>query len=68
VVEDQLWRNDIPLLRGEASFKDSHTLTLVTSEESRTVTADKILIAVGTQPAVPRGVNVDGDLVLTARR
>ncbi len=66
VVEDQLWRNDIPLLRGEASFKDPHTLMVVSAQEWRTVTADKILIAVGTQPAIPRGVNLDGEFVLTS--
>src|SRR5512141_1411941 len=66
VVEDQLWRNDIQLLRGETSFKDPHTLMVVSTEESRTVTADKILIAVGTQPAIPRGVNVGEELVLTS--
>lgn len=66
VVEDQLWRNDIELLRGEASFTDPHTLQVVAAEESRTVTADKILIAVGTQPATPRGVNADGEMVLTS--
>jgi NAD(P) transhydrogenase len=66
VVEDQLWRNDIALLRGEASFSDPHTLTIVSSAESRTVTADQILIAVGTQPATPLGVTADGELVLTS--
>lgn len=66
VVEDQLWRNDIPLLRGEASFKDPRTLMVVSAEESRTVTADKILIAVGTQPTVLSGVNIDGEFVLTS--
>lgn len=66
VVEDQLWRNDIQMFRGEASFKDPHTVTMVSTEESRTVTADQILIAVGTQPAVPPGVNADGELVLTS--
>ena len=66
VVEDQLWRNDIQLLWGEASFNDPHTLMVVSGEEPRTVTADNILIAVGTQPTVPRGVNVDGELVLTS--
>ncbi|WP_455371869.1 FAD-dependent oxidoreductase, partial [Petrachloros mirabilis] len=66
VVEDQLWRNDIQLLRGEASFSDLHTLIVTSPEKTRTVTADKILIAVGTQPAVPDGVAVDGELVLTS--
>ena len=66
VVEDQLWRNDIQLLRGEACFNDPHTLMVVSAGESRTVTADKILIAVGTQPAVPHGVSVDGEIILTS--
>ena len=66
VVEDQLWRNDIQLLRGEASFKDPHALLVSSAEESRTITADKILIAVGTQPAVPHGINADGEFVLTS--
>jgi NAD(P) transhydrogenase len=66
VVEDQLWRNDIHLLRGEALFADPHTLTIVSSAGSRMVTADKILIAVGTQPATLCGVNADGELVLTS--
>lgn len=47
VVEDQRWRSDIQLLRGEAALKDPHTLTVVSSKESRTVTADKILMARG---------------------
>ena len=66
VVEDQLWRNEVQLYRGEATFKDSHTLTVVSTEEFRTMSADKILIAVGTQPAVPRGVDVDGEMILTS--
>lgn len=66
VVEDQLWRNDVQMLRGEASFKNPHAVLILSAEESRTVTADKILIAVGTQPAVPHGVDVDGELVLTS--
>ncbi|MDR4479803.1 MAG: Si-specific NAD(P)(+) transhydrogenase [Nitrospira sp.] len=66
VVEDQLWRNDIQLLRGEATFKDPHTLTVLSSSGSRTVTADKVLLAVGTQPAAPRGATADGEVVLTS--
>lgn len=66
VVEDQLWRNEVTLLRGEASFKDPHTILVASPEGPRTVTADRILIAVGTQPTTPRGVSVDGELVLTS--
>jgi len=66
VVQDQLWRNDVQLIRGEASFTDPHTLMVASPEGSRRVTADKIVIAVGTQPAVPPGINVDGELILTS--
>lgn len=67
VIEDQLWRNDIQLFRGEAAFKDPHTITVTpaSTQDSRIITADKILIAVGTQPVVPQGVTADGELIFT---
>ena len=66
VIEDQLWRNDIELIRGEASFKGPHTLIVASEEGSRTVTADRILIAVGTTPAPPPGVSIDGEVIITS--
>lgn len=66
VVEDQLWRNDIGLIRGEASFKDSHALVVESEDGTRTVTAEYVLIAVGTIPAPPPGVPVDHELVITS--
>lgn len=51
VVEQQLCRNDIQLIRGEASFLDPHSLVVASAEGRRTVTAANILIAVGTYPA-----------------
>lgn len=66
VVEDQLWRNEIPVLWGEARFEDPHTLLVVSAEESRRITAGRFLIAVGTQPAVPPDVNADGEVILTS--
>jgi NAD(P) transhydrogenase len=47
VLEDQLWRNDIELMQGEASFTDPHTL-VVAEAGVRMLTAATILIAVGT--------------------
>lgn len=66
VVENQLWRNDIELIRGVASFKDPHTLVVVSDEDTRTVTTEKILIAVGTKPLPPPGVPVDGEVIITS--
>ena len=66
VIEDQLWRNDIELIQGEASFQNPHTLIVALEEGARTVTADRILIAVGTTPAPPPGVSIDGDVIITS--
>ncbi len=66
VLEDQLWRNDIELMQGEASFTDPHTLVVVSEAGSRTLTSAAILIAVGTVPTAPPGVAVDGEVVLSS--
>ncbi|HEU4683447.1 MAG TPA: Si-specific NAD(P)(+) transhydrogenase [Nitrospira sp.] len=66
VVEDQLRRNDVALIAGEASFLDPHTILVAGEEGSRKITGDHILIAVGTVPALPEGVPVDGDVILTS--
>ena len=66
VVENQLWRNDIEVLLGEASFTDPHTLVVVSEAGARTLTAAAILIAVGTVPTPPPGVVVDGEVVLSS--
>lgn len=66
VVADQLRRNDVELIHGEASFKDAHTMTVADEQESRIVTAAHILIAAGTIPAQPEGVPVDGEVILTS--
>ena len=51
VVRDQLSRNHVRILTGTGHFSDDHTVT-VSGEDgaSRQVTAEKIVIAVGTRP------------------
>jgi NAD(P) transhydrogenase len=66
VIEDQLRRNDVTILRGEARFLDPHTVLVQNGEESREVTAANILIAVGTKPADPPGLPADGETILTS--
>jgi NAD(P) transhydrogenase len=65
VIEDQLRRNDVTLLAGEASFLDAHTLVVRSEHGDRRVTAANVLIAVGTEPAPTPGVQADGNVVLT---
>src|SRR5690348_11350311 len=66
VVEHQLWRNEIHRIFGEASFKDAQTLVVSSEEGQRTITANHIVIAVGTVPAPSPGVPVDGDIILNS--
>lgn len=66
VVADQLRRNDVALIHGEASFKDARTMTVAGEQESRVVTAENILIAVGTVPSSTDGVRFDGERILSS--
>jgi NAD(P) transhydrogenase len=66
VIENQLRRNDISLITGEASFVDPHTLVVRAGTRWQHVTAEHIVIAVGTQPAPTPGVNPDGEVILNS--
>src|SRR4051812_4798214 len=57
VIRSQLARNRITLLNGSARFADPHTLH-ISDDVARetTVTAEKVIIAVGTRPARPETV------------
>jgi len=60
IVQDQLSRNDVELIRGHASFLDAHTLRVDTETGSKNLIAEFILIAVGTCPAEPENIKADG--------
>src|SRR5262245_19662972 len=64
VVQDQLARNEIDLIRGRASFVEPHVLRVESSEGVRVLRAAHILIAVGTRPAEAPGVRPDGSTVI----
>jgi NAD(P) transhydrogenase len=66
VIDDQLRRNDVTLIPGEASFLDPHTLAVSAGPDVRKVSAEYIVIAVGTQPASPPGVQPDGEVILNS--
>ncbi|MEQ4304611.1 Si-specific NAD(P)(+) transhydrogenase [Plantactinospora sp. B6F1] len=60
VVRSQLTRNRVRLITGTARFADPHTVTVTdpAGRESK-VTAEKIIVAVGTRPARPASVDFD---------
>ncbi|MGO8937519.1 MAG: Si-specific NAD(P)(+) transhydrogenase [Mycobacterium sp.] len=66
VVRNQLMRNRIDLLIGHGRFADPHTVVVEDPgrKEMTTVSGEFIVIATGTTPARPSGVEFDEDRVL----
>jgi NAD(P) transhydrogenase len=64
LIREQLRRNDIGLITGEASFDDAHTVRIEDEGHAQKVSAENIVIAVGTCPARPAGVEFDDHRVI----
>jgi NAD(P) transhydrogenase len=64
VIDDQLRRNRVDVITGAAAFVDPHTLEVDDGDARHLVHAERIVIAVGTRPARPAGVDFDGATVL----
>ena len=65
VVHDQLSRNHVRILNGTGSFSDAHTVLVDEGNGTRRqVTAERIVIAVGTRPARPKSVDFNERTVL----
>ncbi len=62
ILRHQLLRNRVEVISAEASFIDPHTINLasVDGKSNRTITTDKVLVAVGTSATSPSGMRVDG--------
>jgi NAD(P) transhydrogenase len=65
VIRNQLGRNHVALLDGKARFLDPHTIAVDRPfGGDQHVTADAVVIAVGTRPARPASVEFDGRTIL----
>ena len=65
VIRDQLLRNHVELVFGAARFVDANTLGLrLDSGDERQVSAERIVVAVGTKPTRPPGVEFDDSTVI----
>src|SRR6478672_2749591 len=66
VVRSQLMRNRVDLIQGHGRFVDAHTVLVEepTRGERTTVSGEYIVIATGTKPARPPGVEFDEARVL----
>lgn len=64
-IAAQLRRNDVAIARAHASFVTPHELALrAQNGEQRRVTAQYVILAVGSRPREPKGVPVDHERVL----
>jgi len=66
IVRDALSRNDIEMIHGRATFVDPHTVLVESLEGKRTITAEYVMIAVGTKPSSPPNAVVDGHTLITS--
>ncbi|NGZ96549.1 MAG: Si-specific NAD(P)(+) transhydrogenase [Nitrospira sp. WS110] len=64
IVQDQMARNRIDMFFGTASFLDPHRLHIQTVRGALELTADFIVIAVGTEPARPSHVPFDNQAII----
>lgn len=63
---DQLADTGVELIRGRARFTSPHQVEVLGEQESRLIDADKFLIATGSKPRIPEGIEVDGDRIITS--
>src|SRR6185436_2055121 len=66
VLDSQLRRNDVMVIRGEAQFQDPHTLLVRSEAGARAVRAATIVVAVGTRAMTPPGAVIDGEVAITS--
>src|ERR1700742_3959 len=66
VTEAQLSRNGVEVLNGAASFVDANTLRVDGIRGSQTYASEKIVIAVGTNPASSPKVSINGKTIVNS--
>lgn len=68
VTRHQLQRNGVAVIAASASFKDPHTLRLATANGGggRDVTAERVVIAVGTETTRDPLISFDGQRIFTS--
>ncbi|HYV19108.1 MAG TPA: Si-specific NAD(P)(+) transhydrogenase [Verrucomicrobiae bacterium] len=66
IIRAQMARNRVRLIPGMASFRGPHDLVVRAAAETTEVRAARVVIACGTLPAQPTGVQVDGTTVINS--
>eukprot|EP00834_Sanchytrium_tribonematis_P007368 NODE_656_length_4979_cov_1.014754.p1 type:complete len:473 gc:universal NODE_656_length_4979_cov_1.014754:3725-2307(-) len=58
--------NKVTAFKGAASFKDKNTLVIESNKDQQTITAENIIIATGSEPAVLPGFTADEKTIVTS--
>jgi NAD(P) transhydrogenase len=66
VIRAQLQRNGVRLVVGFGHFGGSNTVVVTEGADTRELRGERIVIAVGTRPALPPGIDVDHASVITS--
>ena len=66
VIRNQLSRNGVDLIRGTGRFISPNELEVRNIKDVKRVTSANFLIAVGTRPTAPEGIEVDGEVIMTS--
>src|SRR3954471_3015081 len=65
LIDDNLRRHGIEQIQGSARLIDGHTVDVTRyGEEPRHLTGDFILVATGSHPQRPDGIEVDGEVIV----
>jgi NAD(P) transhydrogenase len=64
VVREQLRRNGVGVLFGNGCFVDPHTVRVHDLETEQNYTSENVVLAVGTLPARPEGVEFDDETII----
>jgi NAD(P) transhydrogenase len=64
IVVDQLERNQVDFIEGEASFNSEHTLVIQDIERKREISADFVIVATGTAPSRPSSVPFEDGVIV----
>ncbi|MHC4893581.1 MAG: FAD-dependent oxidoreductase, partial [Planctomycetota bacterium] len=66
IVREQLARNHVELIRGRAEFVDAHSVRVSSDEGTKVLSTRNVLVAVGTVPATPPDVQIDGEIFVNS--
>ena len=66
VLEHQFARNNVACIQGAARFLDAHTIAISGDRGARHYSADRFILAVGTEPHRPDTIPFDGECIVDA--